>query len=98
MRRDALDHSRPGPARHVHRPGAAGPGVTGDERRTIAEMTAKDGYDHIILAAGDLDGAFARLQASGADVVHEPAEQPYGVRGCAFPDPAGNLIRINELR
>lgn len=60
-------------------------------------MTAKGGCDHIILAAGDLDGAFARLQ-SGADVVHEPAEQPYGVRGCAFPDPAGNLIRVNGLR
>jgi uncharacterized glyoxalase superfamily protein PhnB len=43
-------------------------------------------------------GVFARLQASGADVVQEPTEQPYGVRDCAFRDPAGNLIRINELR
>ena len=52
----------------------------------------------ITLATDDLDGAFARLQAGGADVVQEPIEQPYGVRDCAFRDPAGNLIRINELR
>jgi catechol 2,3-dioxygenase-like lactoylglutathione lyase family enzyme len=79
-------------------PPAADPGVTDDERRTIVEMMAKGSYARIILATADLDGAFARLQASGADVVQEPTEQPYGVRDCAFRDPAGNLIRINELR
>ncbi len=78
-------------------PPAANPGVTDDERRTIAEMMAKGTYAIITLATADLDGAFARLQASGADVVQEPAEQPYGVRDCAFRDPAGTLIRINEL-
>jgi catechol 2,3-dioxygenase-like lactoylglutathione lyase family enzyme len=77
---------------------AADPGVTDDERRTIAEMMAKGSYARIILATADLDGTFARLQASGADVVQEPIEQPHGVRDCAFRDPAGNLIRINELR
>ena len=61
-------------------------------------MMAKGSYAHIILAAADLDGAFARLQASGADVVQEPTEQPWGVRDCAIRDPAGNLIRIQELR
>ena len=79
-------------------PPAASPGLTDDERRTVAEMMAKGTFASINLAARDLDGAFARLQASGADVVQEPAEQPYGVRDCAFRDPAGNLIRINELR
>jgi catechol 2,3-dioxygenase-like lactoylglutathione lyase family enzyme len=79
-------------------PPAANPGVTDDERRTIAEMMAKGTYGIIILATADLDGAFARLQASGAEVVQEPAEQPYGVRDCAIRDPAGNLIRINEQR
>ena len=74
------------------------PGVTEDERRTIVEMMAKGSYASIILATADLDGTFARLQASGAEVVQEPTEQPYGVRDCAFRDPAGNLIRINELR
>jgi catechol 2,3-dioxygenase-like lactoylglutathione lyase family enzyme len=82
----------------VLEPPCADPGVTDDERRTIAEMMAKGSYARIILATSDLDGTFARLQASGADVVQEPAEQPYGVRDCAFRDPAGNLIRINELR
>jgi uncharacterized glyoxalase superfamily protein PhnB len=79
-------------------PPAADPGITDDERRTIAEMMAKGTYAIITLATPDLDGVFERLQASGADVVQEPIEQPYGVRDCAFRDPAGNLLRINELR
>jgi len=79
-------------------PPAATPGITDDERRTIAEMMAKGSYASINLAAADLDGTFAKLEASGAEVVQEPIEQPYGVRDCAVRDPAGNLIRINELR
>jgi predicted enzyme related to lactoylglutathione lyase len=79
-------------------PPVAYPGVTDDERRTIVEMMAKGTYAIILLATTDLDGAFARVQASGAEVVQEPIEQPYGVRDCAFRDPAGNLIRIQELR
>ncbi len=79
-------------------PPAAYPGITDDERRTITEMMAKGTYAIITLATKDLDGTFAQLQASDAEVVQEPAEQPYGVRDCAFRDPAGNLIRINELR
>jgi catechol 2,3-dioxygenase-like lactoylglutathione lyase family enzyme len=79
-------------------PPAASPGVTDDERRTIAEMMAKGSYASINLATADLDSTFERLQASDAEVVQEPTEQPYGVRDCAFRDPAGNLIRIQELR
>ena len=79
-------------------PPAATPGITDDERRTIAEMMAKGSYGILTLATKDLDGTFDRLQASGADVVQEPTEQPYGLRDCAFRDPAGNLLRINELR
>ncbi|MEV0805254.1 VOC family protein [Micromonospora sp. NPDC050200] len=82
----------------VLEPPAADPGVTDDERRTIVEMMAKGTYARITLATADLDGVFERLQASSAEVVQEPTEQPYGVRDCAFRDPAGNLIRINELR
>jgi uncharacterized glyoxalase superfamily protein PhnB len=78
-------------------PPAATPGITDDERRTIAEMMAKGSYASINLATADLDGAFERLQA-GAEVVQEPTEQPYGVRDSAVRDPAGNLIRIQELR
>jgi catechol 2,3-dioxygenase-like lactoylglutathione lyase family enzyme len=79
-------------------PPAADPGVTDDERRTITEMMAKGTYGWIMLATRDLDGTFERLEASGAEVVQEPIEQPYGVRDCAFRDPAGNLVRIQELR
>ena len=79
-------------------PPAVDPGVTDDERRTIAEMMAKGTYASINLATRDVDRAFERLQAGDAEVVQEPTDQPYGVRDCAFRDPAGNLIRIQELR
>ena len=81
----------------VLEPPYADPSVTDDERRTVAEMMAKGSFARIILATADLDSAFARLQASGAEVVQEPTEQPYGVRDCAVRDPAGNLVRINEV-
>jgi uncharacterized glyoxalase superfamily protein PhnB len=79
-------------------PPAASPGLTDDERRTIAEMMAKGTYGIVVLATRDLDATFERLQASGAEVMQEPIDQPYGVRDCAFRDPAGNHLRINEVR
>ncbi|WP_166847691.1 VOC family protein [Isoptericola sp. BMS4] len=84
--------------RLVLTPPAADPGVTDDERRTITELMAKGSYQSIILGTKDLDGAFARLQAADAEVVSEPTEQPWGVRDCAFRDPAGNMVRIDEVR
>lgn len=78
-------------------PPAADPGITDDERRTIAEMMAKGTYGWILLATKDLDGTFDRVQATDAEVVQEPTLQPYGMRDCAFRDPAGNLIRIREI-
>ena len=77
-------------------PPGANPGITDDERRTISEMMAKGTYAMLLLATKDLDGTFERLQASDAEIVQEPTEQPYGVRDCALRDPAGNLIRIQE--
>ncbi|OBG18697.1 VOC family protein [Mycobacterium sp. 852002-51057_SCH5723018] len=82
----------------VLNPPAANPGITDDERRTIAEMMAKGTYAMLLLATKDLDGAFERLQDSDAEIVQEPTEQPYGLRDCAVRDPAGNLIRIQQLR
>ncbi|HWU06350.1 MAG TPA: VOC family protein [Streptomyces sp.] len=79
-------------------PPAADPGITEDERRTVAEMMAKGTYGWILLATEDLDATFEKLQAGDAEVVQEPTEQPYGVRDCAFRDPAGNQIRIQEVR
>jgi uncharacterized glyoxalase superfamily protein PhnB len=87
---------QPGTSIVLHPP-AADPGITDEERRTIAEMMAKGTYAIITLATADLDGTFALLQASGVEVVQEPIDQPYGIRDCAVRDPAGNLIRINQL-
>ena len=82
----------------VLHPPAATPGITDDERRTLLELVAKGSYFGVNLATRALDGTFETLEASGAEVVQEPTEQPYGVRDCAFRDPAGNMIRIQELR
>ena len=88
---------QPGTSIVLHPP-AADPGITDDERRTITEMMAKGTYAIIVLATKDLDASFERLQAGDADVVQEPTDQPYGIRDCAFRDPAGNMVRIQELR
>lgn len=82
----------------VLNPPATNPGITDDERRTIAEMMAKGSYATLLLATKDLDGTFERLQAGDVDIVQEPTDQPYGLRDCAVRDPAGNLIRIQQLR
>ena len=79
----------------LHPPGAD-PGITDEERGTIAEMMAKGTFASIILATSDLGGVFDRLQASGAEVMQEPTDQPWGVRDCAIRDPAGNMIRIQQ--
>ena len=78
-------------------PPGADPGITDEERRTIAEMMAKGTYGWILLATPDLDTTFEKVTASDAEVVQEPTDQPYGSRDCAFRDPAGNLIRIQQV-
>ncbi|MDG4841323.1 VOC family protein [Micromonospora sp. WMMD967] len=82
----------------VLHPPAANPGITDAERQTILELMAKGSYFGVNLATSDLDATFAKLEGSDAEVVQEPTEQPYGVRDCAFRDPAGNMIRIQEVR
>ena len=77
-------------------PPEATPGLTDDEQRTIAEMMAKGTFASVNLATPDVDSTFERLQAGDAEVVQEPTDQPYGVRDCAFRDPAGNLLRIQQ--
>ncbi|HET7329802.1 VOC family protein [Dyella sp.] len=79
-------------------PPAAYPGITDEERRTIAEMMAKGTYATLLLATRDLAGTFERVQRREVEIVQEPTDQPYGVRDCAIRDPAGNLIRIQQLR
>ncbi|MEU8921616.1 VOC family protein [Kitasatospora sp. NPDC048545] len=82
----------------VLEPPAIDPGITEEERRTITEMMAKGTYARLVLGTADLDGVFDRLKSGGAELVQEPAEQQWGARDCAFRDPAGNLIRFNEVR
>ena len=86
------------PTAIVLHPPAADPGITDEERRTIAEMMAKGTFASINLATRDLAATFEKLAASGAEIVQEPTDQPYGIRDCAVRDPAGNMIRIQELR
>jgi catechol 2,3-dioxygenase-like lactoylglutathione lyase family enzyme len=80
----------------VLHPPAVDPGLTDDEKRTIAELMAKGSYASIVLSAPNVDEAFEEVQKNGADVVQEPIDQPYGLRDCAFRDPAGNMVRINQ--
>jgi catechol 2,3-dioxygenase-like lactoylglutathione lyase family enzyme len=79
-------------------PPTATPGLTDDERRVIAEMMAKGTFGTLLLATKDLDATFEKLQGGDVEIVQEPTEQPYGVRDCALRDPAGNMVRIQELR
>ncbi|OXR43882.1 hypothetical protein B7C42_04121 [Nocardia cerradoensis] len=77
-------------------PPNATPGVTEEEQRTISEMMAKGTFASLNLATKNVDEVFERLQANGAEVVQEPTDQPYGLRDCAFRDPSGNLLRIQQ--
>jgi catechol 2,3-dioxygenase-like lactoylglutathione lyase family enzyme len=77
-------------------PPAVDPGINDAERSTILELMAKGSYGGIVLSTDDVDGAFAAIEAMGADVVQEPIDQPYGIRDCAFRDPAGNMVRLQQ--
>jgi len=87
---------QPGTSIVLHPP-AVDPGITAGEKETILDLIAKGVYGAVTLASDDLDALFERLEAAGADIVQEPTDQDYGVRDCAVRDPAGNLIRINQL-
>lgn len=78
-------------------PPAIDPGLTDAERETILAVIAKGAYGAITFATEDLDALYEQLEAAGAEVVQEPTDQDYGVRDCAFRDPSGNLVRINQL-
>ncbi|MFC4139386.1 MULTISPECIES: VOC family protein [unclassified Microbacterium] len=77
-------------------PPAVDPGINDEERTTILELMAKGSYGGIVLSTADVDEAFAAIEAKGADVVQEPIDQPYGIRDCAFRDPAGNMVRLQQ--
>jgi predicted enzyme related to lactoylglutathione lyase len=72
--------------------------ITDEQRRVVTEMVANGTYATIVLATADVDATFDKVRAAGAKVVQEPTDQPWGVRDCAFADPAGNQVRINQVR
>jgi predicted enzyme related to lactoylglutathione lyase len=81
----------------VLEPPAMAEGLTDTQRTAITEMIENGSYAFINLATPDVEGAFEKLQAGGADVVQEPTDQPWGVRDCVFRDPAGNTVRIQQV-
>lgn len=82
----------------VLEPPAANPNASPADKQAMAELLAKGMLRGVIFATGDCDAAFERIQATGAEVLQEPIDQPYGVRDCAFRDPAGNQLRFTQRR
>ncbi|MCX4906703.1 VOC family protein [Streptomyces sp. NBC_00878] len=82
----------------VLEPPLADPNATDTDRQAVAELMAKGLLRGVIFRTGDCDATFERIRAAGGDVLQEPMDQPYGVRDCAFRDPAGNLLRFIQPR
>ncbi|MFJ6834886.1 VOC family protein [Streptomyces sp. NPDC091209] len=82
----------------VLEPPAADPEASPADKQAMAELLAKGMLRGVIFSTTDCDELFERVRASGAEVLQEPADQPYGLRDCAFRDPAGNLLRFTEKR
>jgi uncharacterized glyoxalase superfamily protein PhnB len=76
-------------------PGAS-PNVSKDDQRTVAELLAKGILPGLIFTTANVDATFEQIRGSGAEVLQEPIDMPYGVRDCAFRDPAGNMLRFNQ--
>jgi uncharacterized glyoxalase superfamily protein PhnB len=82
----------------VLEPPAADPGISDSDRATLGDLLAKGLLRGLNFSTADVDATFERVQATGAEVIQEPMDQAYGVRDCAFRDPAGNHIRISQAR
>jgi len=74
------------------------PHTSPEDRRAIAELLAKGLMPGIIFVTDNCDETFEKIRASGAEVIQEPIDQPYGVRDCAFRDPSGNMVRFSQHR
>ncbi|GAA4066859.1 VOC family protein [Actinomadura miaoliensis] len=82
----------------VLEPPIANPNASPSDKQAMAELLAKGMLHGVIFSTDDCDAAFEHIQASGAEVLQEPIDQPYGVRDCAFRDPAGNMLRFVQHR
>jgi catechol 2,3-dioxygenase-like lactoylglutathione lyase family enzyme len=63
---------------------------------SLQELLTKGVLPMLIFRSDDLDATFEAVRASGAEVLQEPKDQPWGPRDCAFRDPSGNMIRISQ--
>jgi catechol 2,3-dioxygenase-like lactoylglutathione lyase family enzyme len=82
----------------VLEPPLADPNASAADRQVMAELLAKGLLRGVIFESDDVDAAFERISAGGAEVLQEPFDQPYGVRDCAFRDPSGNMLRFSQSR
>lgn len=78
-------------------PPALDPSLSDEERRVIGELVAKGAYASIIFATDELQELFEKVKGSGAEILQEPMNQDWGSRDCAFRDPAGNTVRVQQL-
>jgi predicted enzyme related to lactoylglutathione lyase len=82
----------------VLEPPVGDPNASAKDKEAAAELLAKGLLRAVILRTDDVDAAFERVRAAGGEVLQEPIDQPYGVRDCAFRDPSGNMVRLNQPR
>ncbi|WP_371635926.1 VOC family protein [Streptomyces zaomyceticus] len=82
----------------VLEPPLADPNASPADRQAVAELLAKGMLRGVIFSTEDVDATFEHVRAAGGEVLQEPVDQPYGVRDCAFRDPAGNMLRFTQLR
>jgi catechol 2,3-dioxygenase-like lactoylglutathione lyase family enzyme len=74
------------------------PDASAADREAVASLLAKGLLSGVNFVTGDCDATFEAIRASGAEVLQEPMDMPYGVRDCAFRDPAGNMVRFSQPR
>jgi predicted enzyme related to lactoylglutathione lyase len=82
----------------VLEPPLADPNAAPADKEAMAELLAKGLLRGVIFRTDDVDATFERIRAAGGEVLQEPMDQFYGVRDCAFRDPAGNMLRFNQPR
>jgi catechol 2,3-dioxygenase-like lactoylglutathione lyase family enzyme len=85
--------AQPGLEIVLSEPHAGRPQADGD---ALQELLTKGVLPMIVFRADDLGAAFEKVRASGAEVLQEPIDQPWGPRDCAFRDPSGNTVRISQ--
>jgi predicted enzyme related to lactoylglutathione lyase len=82
----------------VLEPPVADPGASQADKDAAAELLAKGLLRGVIFKTDDVDATFEHIRSSGAEVLQEPMDMPYGVRDCAFRDPAGNMLRFSQAK